>query len=89
MRLDQARGGGARLLAPELLREQLRGDDLAGVEQQEREQRALPIARELNWRAVAPDFERAKNRKLHRRPPQQANVARKGSLCRRRPPGRS
>ena len=82
VRFDQARGGGARLLAPELLGEQLRGDDLAGVEEQKREQRALPIARELNWSAVAPDFERAKNRKLHRSSPQQANVARKRDLCR-------
>ena len=81
VRLDQARGGGARLLAPELLREQFRGDDLAGVEEQKREQRTLPIARELNWSAVAPDFERAKNRKLHRRLPQPANVARGPGIC--------
>ena len=80
MRIDQARGGGARLVAPELLREQLRGDDLAGVEEQEREQGALPIARELNRSAVAPDFERAKNRKLHRSLPSGERSTQAGSL---------
>jgi hypothetical protein len=39
------------------------------MEEQEGEQGSLPVAPELDGRAVAPDLERAKNRKLHRSSP--------------------
>jgi hypothetical protein len=71
VRLDQTRGSRARLVPPELVGEPLGRHDLARVEEQKGEQRPLPITAKLYGRAVALDFERAKNRKLHRSSPSQ------------------
>ena len=55
-----------RLLAPEPVDEPVGGDDLARVEEQEREQRPLIAAAEPNRRPLVENLERAEDPELHR-----------------------
>ena len=65
--LEQLRGRGRRVAAPQRLDQRVGGDDQVRAQKQDREQRAR-LRPPQRFRAVcAGDFERAKNAELHRR----------------------
>jgi hypothetical protein len=53
-----------RLLAPEQLDQTLDGHDLVRAQEQQREQRALALAGDLDGGVVTPDLERAEQAKV-------------------------
>ena len=56
---------GVRPSGPELLEQQIAGDRLVRVHEQERQQRPLLLARERNRGAVSDQLERAEQAELH------------------------
>ena len=64
--LERVRRGRGRLLAPEVLDQEIGGDELVAVQEKEREQRARLTAFHRERRAIRFDLERPKNAVLHR-----------------------
>jgi hypothetical protein len=63
--LHDLRCGCRRVLIPELVDQPIGGDGLVGVQQQERQERALSPGPELEFVSVLPDLERAEDTKAH------------------------
>jgi hypothetical protein len=57
-----------RLLAPQILDQTIRANDLIGVQQQHRQQRSLLVPGHLNALAINDDFKIAEESKVHPRP---------------------
>ena len=66
--LERLRSGRRRRAAPELLDQTIRGDDLARVQGEKREQRTLASCAELDDATVVGDLERTEDANLHASP---------------------
>ena len=66
--LERLRSGRRRRAAPELLDQTIRGDDLARVQGEKREQRALSPCAELDDATVVRHLERTEDANLHASP---------------------
>ena len=63
--LNRLRGAGGRTVAPQLVGQALRREGLVGVDQQQAEQRSLPVTRERDSAALVEDLERAEEAEVH------------------------
>jgi hypothetical protein len=72
MALQQVRRRARRPLAPQLVDQLIRGDDVVGVDKEDGEQRTLLRAAQRQQPVAFPDLERAEDSELHVRPQRSA-----------------